>query len=307
VAKGLLEKLKSGKEISEEDEKAIELGAAKPGHEDDFDFPLSDQTAEISHVPEEKDEKLIEKTAAKSGASIIQEKKPEEYGNEISPGFIKAEINEVETKIGEITIEHRENRGLNDEEKEKHKQRILSAIEEVLEKASTNIPALLVKGLWLTDYEPGEAGNFFLKHTKSHPNILGFRLLDLQTKHLKNKESDDSLWNELSGDFPGRSTIIKLEHALCALGNLKDSNGNSLRELEKLRKQLSKDTKRLPLSLQKNEEWVKQTIQRSIFAGIDLEDTLSSKSMDAINENLKDKKKEIVLRDTVNQCIFSAL
>ncbi|UCH93997.1 MAG: tetratricopeptide repeat protein [Candidatus Aminicenantes bacterium] len=314
LAKGLLETLKNGKEISEEDEKALELEAAKtvdkeilmePDQEDDLDFPLSDQTVEISHVPGEKDEKLIEKTAAKSKASVIQAKKPEEYGIEISPGFIKAEINEVETKIGEIIIEHRESQGLNDEEKEQQKQRISSAVEEVLEKTPGNIPALLVKGLWLTDYEPGKAGDFFLKQTKSHPNTLGFRLLDLRTKHLKTKESDDSPWKELSGYFPGRSTIIKLDHALCALGNLKDTNGNALKELEKLRKQLSKDTQRLPVSLQKNEEWVKQTIRDSIFAGIDLKDTLSSKSLETINENLKEK--EIRLRDTVNQCILSAL
>lgn len=313
-ARGLLEKLKSGAEISKEDEKALEEEAARtgdkeiliePDHEDDLDFPLSDQNVEISYVPDEKGNELIEKTAAKSRASVIQAKEPGEYGIPISPGFIKADINELETKTGEITIELRESQGWNDEEKEKHKQRISSAVEELLEKAPANIPGLLVKGLWLTDYEPGKAGDFLLEQTKSHPNILGFRLLDLRTKHLKDKESDNTLWNELMGDFPGRSTIIKLEHVLCALGNLENTNGNALKELEKLRKQLSKDTQRLPLSLQKNEDWVKQTIQESIFAGIDLKDTLSTKSLATINENLEGK--ETRLRDTVNQCIFSAV
>jgi tetratricopeptide (TPR) repeat protein len=315
LAKGLLEKLKSGKEISEEDEKTLESAAAKPGdkeiliepdHQEDPDFYLSDQTAEISYVPKEKDEELPGKAAAGSMASVIQAKEPGEYGIPISPGIVKAEINELETKIGEITIEIRENQSLNDEEKEKHKQRISSAVQELLEKSPGNIPGLLVKGLWLTDYEPGEAGDFLSRQTKSHPNILGFRLLDLRTKHLKDKESDDTIWDELFGDFPGRSTIIKLEHVLDALGDLKDTaNGNALKELEKLRKQFSKDTQRLPLSLQKNEEWVNQTIRDSLFAGIALDDTLSSKSLGAIKENLKEK--EIRLRNTVNQCIFSAV
>jgi tetratricopeptide (TPR) repeat protein len=274
---------------------------------DDFDPQLSGQDDKILYEPYEKDKALIEKIPGKGGASLIRGKVPGEYGKPSSPSpdFIWSEINEVEIEIGEITLLFWESRRADVKGREQYKQQISAAVEELLKKVPGNISALLLKGLWFSDYKANEAEGFLLKQMESHPNIMGFRLLQLRTKSLKDKISDKSQWNDLIRDFPGRSTIIKLEYILCFLNNPGSLSNNPLEELEKLRKQLKEEPGRLPTALQKNEEWVKNTIKNRLFKGIDPNKPLTPQSVDAIKENFKEN--ELVLRETVDQCIFAAV
>jgi tetratricopeptide (TPR) repeat protein len=312
VAEGLLKKIVGGEEISEEDEKIIELEAAKPGDKDfledeNFDLHLPDQAVETQPLSDQKEKELIEKAVERNGASVVRQKEPEEYGKSFFPDVIRSEINEIEAEIGEITLDLRESRRIDGGERGHHKDRIFKTVDKVLEKAPGNIPALLVKGQWLADYDTDETEYFFSQQSKSHPNTLGFRLLDLRAKSLKGKAIDSTLWNDLKRDFPGRSTIISLEQILCSLNGSKDIDKKPLEGLERLRKRLLKDLRHLPTALQKNEEWVRQAIQHRLFEGLDIKDSLSPGSLGTVNKNLKKKTKELVLRDAVDQCIFAAV
>jgi tetratricopeptide (TPR) repeat protein len=274
---------------------------------DDFDPQLLGQDAKILYEPYDKDKALIEKIPGKGGASLIRGKVPGEYGKPSSPSpdFIWTEINEVEIEIGEITLLFWESRRADAKEREQYKQQISEAVEELLKKVPGNISALLLKGLWFSDYKANEAEGFLLKQMESHPNIMGFRLLELRTKSLKDMILDKCQWNDLIRDFPSRSTIIKLEYILCFLNNPRSLSNNPLKELEKLRKQFKEEIGRLPTTLQKNEEWVKNTIKNRLFKSIDPNKPLTPQSLDTIKENFKEN--ELVLRETVDHCIFAAV
>ncbi|MCU0289590.1 MAG: hypothetical protein MUF15_24755 [Acidobacteria bacterium] len=75
--------------------------------------------------------------------------------------------------------------------------------------------------------------------------------------------------------------------------------------LEKLRIRLSKDIKHLPPTLQKNEEWVKNTIENRLFKGIDVQESLPLTALETLKKNYLDSMP--ILQDTVNQCLFSAI
>lgn len=306
VANGLLQRVTQGHEISAEDEKALQLETVESvDREIDFDVLLPDQAADIHEVPAEKHEDLMEKALAKSGASLIAAKKPPEYGDSPSPTAIQAVGNEIEIEIGEITLEHRRSRTAGTEEREKSRQRLAGAVEKTLEKSPGNIPALMLKGLLLADNGAGEAGTFFSQQAQYHPNTIGFHLLQLRLETLKNKPVAHHRWQDLTRDFPCRSTIIKLEYVLDLLKSPGNSAANPMEEAEKLRRRLSKDPEQLPFALQKSEEWVKEIIDHELFKDIDTKKPFPSRSLDAIKENFKEK--ETFLRGTVDQCLSAAI
>jgi len=306
VAKGFLGKVTQGQEITEEDEKSVQFETVKPDDtEIDFDLLLPAQSAETKKVPDEKSEKIMEKALEKSGASLIREKKPEEYGTAPFSGYIVPAINEIEAEIGEISLEHWQSRRAEIEEKEQYKQRISESVEKALKKSPRNIPALLLKGLLLAEFAANETGDFFSQQAQSHPNTIGFHLLKLRAKSLKNEPVDNSQWNDLISGFPCRSTIIKLEHVLDEFNGIDNHDKKNLEKLEKLRKQLFRKPGRLPSVLQKNEEWVKEAIQHGLFKDIDTKEPLSTQSLDTLKENFREY--ETVLRDTVDQCLSAAI
>jgi len=121
----------------------------------------------------------------------------------------------------------------------------------------------------MVDQEPKEAESFFAKQIQdsNRPNVLGFRIGHLQARIRQGETVNAKQWKELMGEFPSRKTLIILEDAR---QEFLHANGRVLSVLESLRKYLGTDVEALPVALRRNEEWVRSTVRRRLFAEIDL-------------------------------------
>ncbi len=307
VATELLEKITDGKEISETDE--LMPGNQKPYiesfHDEEFDFPAPLQTTEFHDLPGTEHVTVMEKAFERSGASLVRSNEPIKYGMQPSPAPTRSEPGSLAPELGEIIVELRRSRYVQAEEKENYYLQVSTALDSVLEKAPGNLPALLAKGLWLTDRNPDDAQPFLSKLAQAHPNIIGFRLLKLRTQGMTEQPVAQSKWNDLIDDFPNRSTVIKLEQALSSLHHTNGKDHGAMETLENLRLRFSKDPKHLPPTLQKNEEWVRSAVQLRLFKDINTRDPLPSKALETFKENYE--KNKLILRDTIDQCLYATI
>jgi len=207
-------------------------------------------------------------------------------------------VDDIETEIGMVNLYRLAGRCAEGEEREKYRENAFSALKKVLSKDPDNIPTLLEKGWWLTEHDLEEAEDFFFKQIECHPNVLGFRLGNVRSESLKGVKRDARQWNDLSDSFPGRSTLIRLEYAIQELSN---GNGTRLNALESLRKQLGRDVKRLPVSIQENEKWAISKVKQSLFKTISIDRPLTENDFPQISSNHEEHKN--MLKGTVEQCL----
>jgi Flp pilus assembly protein TadD len=285
VAKGFLEKIKGGQTISTEDEKKLEK---------QIDQPVKEE--KITPKPEEEISEADEFFLETPPMGIVAEPAVQ-YNKEV-------EIGDIESKIGKVALERWLSARMEEAEKEEYQIETAAALGSILEKAPDNIPALLLKGLWLADQDPGEAEKYLSLHARLRPNTIGFHLMELRVKGQQNNTLAEDQWNQLSRGFPSRATLIKLEHALYALEHTNGS-GKPLKQLEQLRKQLSKGHRHLPPSLQKNEEWVLNSIQKGLFKDVDTTQQVTAKTFETLESNFQRMKP--IYRNTVEQCVSAAI
>ncbi len=286
VAKGFLGKITSGETISEQDEKILEKEAQ-----------VLAQSDKIKPVQLEEPAEYILPPTAKRIADVAQI----EYGTDPDTKIEKEkDTSKLETEIGKLYLDHWQSRRA--EDNEKYRTKLSTNLQKILEKASRNIPALLIKGIRLADENSQQAQDFLAQEAASFPNTLGFQLLALRVKGFVTKKIDNEEWNRLSQRFPGRSTVIKLEHTMYEMNQ---GNGSRIRELEQLRKQTLKQPSRLPLTLQKNDQWVTSSIKHRLFQDIDTSQPVTGQSFDTLERNFR--VNEPVLKDIVEQCIGSAI
>jgi tetratricopeptide (TPR) repeat protein len=281
VSKEFLEKLAGGKSLSTEDEKKLEQAAEEP-----VEYDIASPQDRIDIVAE----RQVEYTAGTDETAALSTSLPR-----VSTG-------ELEKELGEIALVYWDSSISGSEETIEDETKSQAALEELVKKAPGYIPVRMLKGMWLSDYKPDEAEKFLTEQVRSYPNLFGFPLLELRVKSLKGEEIDKDRWNRLSGDFTNRSTVIKLEHSMY---EMKQGNGSRLHLLEQLRKQTAKKASRLPTALQKNEEWLVETIKQGLFKDIDAGQPLTGESLATIEENLRQNERR--LRNTVDQCIYSAI
>jgi tetratricopeptide (TPR) repeat protein len=281
VAKEFLEKLAGGKSLSTEDEKKLEQAAEEP-----VEYDIASPQDRIDIVAE----RQVEYTAGTDETAALSTSVPR-----VSTG-------ELEKELGEMALVYWDSSISGSEETIEDETKSQAALEELVKKAPGYIPVRMLKGMWLSDYKPDEAEKFLTEQVRSYPNLFGFPLLELRVKSLKGEAIDKDRWNRLSGDFSNRSTVIKLEHSMY---EMKQGNGSRLHLLEQLRKQTAKKASRLPTALQKNEEWLVETIKQGLFKDIDAGQPLTGESLATIEENLRQNERR--LRNTVDQCIYSAI
>jgi tetratricopeptide (TPR) repeat protein len=285
VAKGFLETIKGGRTISIEDEKKLEKQIDKPVKKE-----------EVAFKPEEEISGTDEFFLETPPIGIVAEPAIQ-YNKEV-------EIGDIEKEIGEVALERWLSWRMEEAEKEEYQIETTAALGHILEKAPDNIPALLLKGLCLADQDPGEAEKYLSLHARRRPNTIGFLLMALRVKGQQNNTLDEHQWNQLTRDFPGRATLIKLEHTLYTLEHTNGS-GKPLKQLEQLRNQLSKGHRHLPPSLQKNEEWVLNKIQQGLFKDIDTTQPVTAKTFETLENNFQHMKP--ILKNTVEQCVSAAI
>jgi len=156
---------------------------------------------------------------------------------------------------------------------------------------------LLEKACWYSENEPGKAEKFFPDVIKKHPGILGLHLMHLRFKKLMGEKIDDMQWDNLTNNFSGKQTLIKLEYAM---EELPTGNGTRLNVAESLRKQLGRDVKRLPASIQQNEKWAVSTIKKTLFNQINTDLPLNKNDLPQLSANHKEY--EIMLKGISEQC-----
>ncbi len=328
MAKGFFEKITAGKELTEEDEKELEQeiedldkqkSAALPAEAQEPGILLESETTAGTGLLAGPladagfgVEKPVEYVVPVDTASLSAETPQAEYNAEADelPAPAKAEeikmhkeTAELEKELGEVNLEFWQSLETA-AEKAKQENKITAALEKILHRKPGHIPALLLKGECLTQFDPGAAGEFLAEKKVSHRNILGFHLLELRLKGLTNEKVDETAWNNLNRDFPTRSSAIGLERALYAMNN---GNGSRLQEIEKLRKQVKKAGSQLPARLQKNDEWVRSSIRHGFFNELDIDQQLSPQSLEKVENNLLQSGKETMLRSVVSQCFLSAV
>ncbi len=357
-AANLLERITSGKEISEMDELIFKTESPslirknlydRSYQEDELDFYAPLRTTEFhdlpaldrrtamakalersgvsmisSNVPEEYGKHkypgsirpehnlpvmdfgiAMAKALERSGVSMISSNVPEEYGKHKYPGSIRPESLDLAPELGEIMVELRGNHYIQVDEKENYNHQVATSLARLLEKAPDNLIVLLAKGLWLIDENPDDAQLFLSKLSRSYPNTIGFKLLGLRTKNIKRQSIEHSAWNELIQNFPHRSSLIKLEQVLGVLHHINGNDNKAIEELETLRLRLSKDLGHLPHSLQESEKWLRNVIVSRLFKGINTHHPLSLTMLDTVKENYQ--KNHLILRDTVDLCLYAAV
>jgi tetratricopeptide (TPR) repeat protein len=211
-----------------------------------------------------------------------------------------------ESEIGLIYLYRQASRGVEGEVSRKYRENALSRLRRLLEQSPGNIPALLEKGWLLADMESAETGQagsngaeaFFKDRLNQYHNVAGFHLGYLRARYLKRERTEAAEWNDLAEAFSSRATVIRLEHAM---QEMMLGNGSRPEVMEILRKQLKRNVKTLPPSLQKNEQWVIDTVKQSLFKEIDVTKTLTEGDLERIAANHAES--EVRLKGVVEQCL----
>ena len=286
-AKEFLKKVKGGEVTTENCEEYFEKLNEENAKEKYAEL-VEKQVIELPSEGTDKEKKveIVKKTGTEN-------KLPVTFSSNIPDGYL------LETKIGEANLYRFVSCMVKGDEKEKYREKAFSSIEGILNETNNkNIPTILEKGWWLVDGNEEVAEGFFSVQLERHPHVLGLHLGNLRFKNLKGEKIELQQWNSLINDFPNRSTAIKLEHALQEMNN---GNGTRINTLERLRKQLRKNTKQLPSSIQENEEWSVSTVRQSIFEDIDIDKPLTEDDIPLLLGNCK--RHEIRLKGIVEQCL----
>jgi len=140
---------------------------------------------------------------------------------------------------------------------------------EALAQVPQNIFAALEEGFELLDRDPQSAATYFAEHIEhgKQPHVLGLRLGYLQARRKKDEALPATDWQALFEIFPNQKTLIALA---AAQAELRHGNGTTISALETLRKQMQAPLANLPSGLQANEQWVRATVEKRLFAELDL-------------------------------------
>jgi tetratricopeptide (TPR) repeat protein len=204
-----------------------------------------------------------------------------------------------EVQIGLANLYRLAARRAKGEEKVRYRQEFITACEKALADNPNNTFALLEKGFGMLEQEPEIAERFFAEQTMDgKPHVLGFRMGYLQAKILKGETVTDEQWEKLMDEFPNKKTLIRLENVL---QELRHGNGTILPVLETLRKQMRTDMEALPRILRENEEWMRSSVEKRLFAEIDLESPLSEDILPLLLEN--HAQSNLILQGIVEQSL----
>ncbi|MFH1860961.1 MAG: tetratricopeptide repeat protein [bacterium] len=208
----------------------------------------------------------------------------------------------VETKIGLANLYRWIALHAEGEKKVRYQQESVTVCEDALAKSPNNTFALLEKGFGMVDQEPQEAETFFDKQiiNGKQPHILGFRIGHLQAKTRQGKIVTKE-WKELMNEFPSRKTLITLENARQELFH---TNETTLSIMEAVRKQVVTDNiDMLPITLQENEKWIRFTVEKRLFTGIDLKDPFTEDILPTVLEN--HVQNNLILQGIVEQSLVN--
>jgi hypothetical protein len=187
------------------------------------------------------------------------------------------------------------------EVKREYRQQSAAAVEKVLTEDPNNIAALLEKGFLLLDQDPADVGGFFAAQLRRSPHVLGLRIGELRARVETDETVEPERWGYLIDEFSNRKTVIQLENAR---QELRHANGTTLEVLEALRRQIHTELAELPPPLQKNEEWVRTTVQKRLFDGIHLDNALTDEAVPRVQENYK--KHDLALQGIIEQCVAAS-
>ncbi len=216
-----------------------------------------------------------------------------------TPILLVSEEYKSEVQIGLANLYRLAARRAEGEEKERYQQEFVTACESALADSPNNTFALLEQGFGMLDQEPANAEAFFAEQTSKQSHFLGFRIGCMQAKIWQGDTVSDEQWDELIDEFPGRKTLINLENAR---QELRHTNGTTLSALETLRRQIIQaDMETLPSSLRENEKWVRASVERRLFAEIDLNAPLTEDVLPLLLEN--HAKNDLILQGIVEQSL----
>jgi tetratricopeptide (TPR) repeat protein len=219
------------------------------------------------------------------------------------PEIIKDESKDIETKTGIAALLRDAVRWTTQENKKEYQDKAFSTLNKVLEESPENIPANLEKGWLLADLEPNQAEDFFSQQIETRQNVAGFHIGYLRAKSINGKSIESDQWNRLINNFPGRSTSIWLEETMRQI-DTKDEK-LIIVSLERLRKQINKPKNKLPISTQKNQDWVALSVKQNLFDNIDTDSPFTKTVFPAVLEN--QRKNRDILKGTVEQSLCAMI
>lgn len=321
IAKGFWQRITGGQEALDdvvadyEDFSATMADAEKPvladepfiETEDESVMPTSPVGKEYTSQESQPPSDAVAAHDKELSAAMAEAEKPDladetfiEAENEIATPILPvSEEDTSEVQIGLANLYRLAARRAEGEEKERYQQEFVTACESALADSPNNTFALLEQGFGMLDQQPANAEAFFAERTSKQSHFLGFRMGCLQAKIWQGETVSDEQWDELIDEFPGRKTLINLENAR---QELRHANGTTLSALETLRRQIIRaDMEMLPSSLRENEKWVRASVERRLFAEIDLEHPLTEDVLPLLLEN--HAQSELILRGVVEQSL----
>jgi predicted Zn-dependent protease len=161
---------------------------------------------------------------------------------------------------------------------------------------SISIPARLEQGLlYLAEKNAAEAAEHFRRQSKLHPNAPSFRLGLQRAQMALSGVPDEQQFQELAEQHPVKETIIRVEQFRLV---------PSVDSAEKLRRRINKGLSLIPLAERGHEKWFQETVQQTVFKGIDFSVPFAKDVLPKLVENCHNHASRLI--SATDQCLLAA-
>jgi predicted Zn-dependent protease len=161
---------------------------------------------------------------------------------------------------------------------------------------SISIPARLEQGLlYLAEKNAADAAEHFRRQSKLHPNAPSFRLGLQRAQMALSGVPDEQQFQALAEQHPVKATIILAEQFRLV---------PSVDSAEKLRRRINKGLSLIPLAEHGHEKWFQETVQQTVFKGIDFSVPFAKDVLPKMVENCHNHASRLI--SATDQCLLAA-
>ena len=161
---------------------------------------------------------------------------------------------------------------------------------------SISISARLEQGLlYLAQDDAATAAEHFRRQSKLHPNAPGFQIGLQRAQVALSNIPDEQRFQELAEQYPVKETIIRVEQFRLV---------PSVDAAKLLHQRINKGLSLIPLAERGHEKWFQETVQQTVFKGIDFRAPFAKDDLPKLVENCH--KHEHRLSSAAEQCLLAA-
>jgi tetratricopeptide (TPR) repeat protein len=161
---------------------------------------------------------------------------------------------------------------------------------------SISIPARLEQGLlYLAQDKAEAAADHFRRQSKLHPNAPSFQIGLQRAQAALSNIPDEQRFQELAKQYPVKETIIRVEQFRLV---------PSVDAAKLLHHRINKGLSLIPLAERGHEKWFQETVQQTVFKGIDFRAPFTKDDLPKLVENCHNHASRLI--SATDQCLLAA-